>query len=67
MESPFGFIMGFQMEREAKSRADGRLSYAEDRKKEQMTNWELPTELATKMDKLEKHEKVIEEKIDVVA
>lgn len=50
MESPFGFIQGFQMQAKAKSRAEDRMKEAEDNKQEALTNWELPPAIASRMD-----------------
>ena len=66
LEQPFGFIKGFQLERDAKSRAEDREKDAEERKQKQLTNWELPPEIADRMNEIEKQEKVLEEKVDVV-
>ena len=41
LESPFGFIKGFQMEQNAKSRAEERNKAAEDNKSKALTDWEL--------------------------
>lgn len=49
MESPFGFIQGFQMEARAKSKAEERNKEAEDRKDQGMTNWELTPDMQKKL------------------
>lgn len=54
MESPFGFIQGFQLQQKAKSRAEDRMKDAEEKKKEQLTNWDLPPEIAARMEAVEK-------------
>jgi hypothetical protein len=54
MESPFGFIQGFQMQQRAKSKAEERMKEAEENKQEQLTNWELPPQIAARMDAVEK-------------
>lgn len=66
MEQPFGFIKGFQMDKEAKSRAEERETTAEENRQKNLTNWELPKDIAARMDALEKQEKLVEEKVDVV-
>jgi len=67
MESPFGFIQGFQMQQRVKSRAEERLKEAEEHKQEALTNWELPPQIAARMEAVEKTEKAVEAKIDIVA
>lgn len=67
MESPFGFIQGFQMQREVKSRAEDRMAEAEEHKEEALTKWDLPPELAARMDNIEVKEKEIERKVDIIA
>lgn len=67
MESPFGFIQGFQLQQKAKSRAEERMKEAEEHKSETLTNWDLPPQIAARLDAVEKQEKVLEAKIDEVA
>jgi hypothetical protein len=45
LESPFGFIKGFQMEQNAKSRAEDRAKQAEENKSKTLTDWELTPEM----------------------
>lgn len=63
MESPFGFIKGFQLERKAKDVAEVKKAEFEEKKDEMMT-WELSPELQERLDKLEVKEKEIEKKVD---
>lgn len=55
------------MQQRAKSRAEERMKEAEENKQEQLTNWELPPQIAARMEVVEKQEKALEAKIDIVA
>ena len=67
MESPFGYIKGFQLQQEAKSRAEEREKQQEEHKSDRLQNWDLPPQVQAQLDAVEKHEKVLEAKIDIVA
>lgn len=68
MESPFGFIKGFQMEQKVKVEVDKKHEELEERKEEIMSSgWELPPHLQERMEKLEVREKEVEKKVDLIA
>lgn len=45
LESPFGFIKGFQLEKLIEEKAEERKQRAEEHKSEILTNWELSPEM----------------------
>lgn len=67
LESPFGFIKGFQLEHDVKSRAEMRAKEHEDHKEQNLTNWDLTPEMQVRLAAVEQKERVFEEKFDVVA
>ena len=67
MESPFGYIKGFQMGNEAQSRAEDKRQEAEENKKQKALDaqtQDLPPEIIARIEAVEVHEKVLEAKID---
>jgi hypothetical protein len=64
MESPFGFIEGFTMNKNGPSRGENE---DDDGKKKTTPNYELPPEIAARLEKMEVHEKALEARVDIVA
>ena len=64
LEQPNGFIEVTQMEKDAKTRAEDREKDAEERKQKLLTTWELPPDIAERMNEIEKKERAVEEKVD---
>ena len=67
MESPFGFIEGFQMQIKAKAKQEDRDDDLEKRKQDALLDWDLSPEMNQRMEGLFEKEKVMEEKLDAVA
>lgn len=68
IESPFGFIKGFQMEQTAVNLAQIREDEMEERKEETLAaELKLPPALAEKLQAMEEKEQVVEKKLDEVA
>lgn len=45
LESPFGFIKGFQLEAKSKENVEEKKQALEEKKKEALLNWELSPEM----------------------
>lgn len=70
MESPFGYIKGFQMGNDAQSRAEDKRQEAEENKKQKALDaqtQDLPPEIIARIEAVEVHEKKLEARIDQVA
>ncbi len=67
MESPFGFIQGFQMERKVVQNVEERQKDFEDHKKDVLVNWEITPDMQKRLDNMQVQEKAVEKKIDSVS
>lgn len=67
MESPFGFIKGFQLEQNVKKNIEEKKEEVEAHKQQALMNWELSPEMQERLANLEEKEKAVEVKIDAVS
>jgi hypothetical protein len=67
MESPFGFIQGFQMDVQVHQKAEKRVEEFEEHKQEKLMDWEITPQMQARLDIMNEKEKDIELKVDEVS